>query len=457
MHAATTALSRPLADASESVSEEPKRPLTAEEIEQQRVRDQFLRQFSGDSMFMDSAELAQRNAGGADSGLISVAGDDDDDEGEVGDLHARNMKRAMRRQKQATNAGLEELAAAQAEAEAKKAQALGPEGSVPMGMAKAAALEAAGKAPAKPADVWDELGLMRPEQSTDVDGGAEQAQEEDDDPFAAFGDMALPEPTPAEAPTEAAPSDNMPAVDAAAQHGHDAGAPALQEGSEATGGGRSRGRHTFQPGGGGTAPEAGAAGAVEAAAPAPDTSSPQAQALLDVNAGQTPGFLMGVHFMFAGQWNQALQSFAQAYASCGGLERVQVGQYIAAVGILQGYSMVGDDEACRLSRYAAAMPLLLTDHASFLVHDTVSRNMRAGNYTWAARRLEEFIAVCQAKGQQSVAQGVAGMLQQARAMGAGNRTVATDENTSAFVERINAAEGGEQIYGLCTTLRSGLM
>ena len=58
--------------------------MTAEEIEQQRVRDQFLRQFSGDSMFMDSAELAQRNAGDANSGLISVAGDDEDEEGEVG-------------------------------------------------------------------------------------------------------------------------------------------------------------------------------------------------------------------------------------------------------------------------------------------------------------------------------------------------------------------------------------
>ena len=452
MHAATTALSKPLTDAPGSVAESPKRPLTAEEVEQARVRDEFLRQFSGDSMFMDSAELARRNASDGDSGLISVAGDEED-EGEVGDLHARNMKRAMRRQKQ-TNAGLEELAAAQAEAEAKKAQALGPEGSVPMGMAKKAALEAAGKPPPKEADVWDELGLMRPEQSTDVDGGAEVAQEEDDDPFAAFGDMALPEPVPTEAPSEAAPGDNMPALDPSAQNGHDAGTAAEDEANAGRAG--ARGRHTFQLGGA-RAGQSGPAGAAEAAAPAPDTSTPQAQALLDVNAGQTPGFLMGVHFMFAGQWNQALQSFAQAYASCGGLERVQVGQYIAAVGVLQGYSMVGDDEACRLSRYAAAMPLLLTDHASFLVHDTVSRNMRAGNYTWAARRLEEFISVCQAKGQHSVAQGVAGMLQQARGMGAGNRTIATDENTSAFVERINAAEGGEQIYGLCTTLRSGLM
>lgn len=431
--------------------------MTAEEIEAARVRDEFLEQFEGDSMFMDSAELAQRNAGDEDSGLISVNNDDEDDEGEVGDLHARNMKRAMRRQKQkATEAGIEELAAAEVAAEAKKAQALGPEGSVPMGMARKMALEAAGKPLPQEKDVWDELGLMRPEQSLEGAAGAEEAQEEqDDDPFAAFGDMALPEPTPAEAaPEDMMPGDNMPAVDGAAQNGHDGGMQLD---------GAARGRHTFQSGGAGADqghvadPAGGVMAAPEAAARAPDTSSPQAQALLDVNAGQTPGFLMGVHFMFAAQWNQALQSFAQAYASCGGLERVQVGQYIAAVGILQGYSMVGDDEACRLSRYAAAMPLLLTDHASFLVHDTVSRNMRAGNSTWAVRRLEEFIAVCQAKGQQSVAQGVAGMLQQARAMGAGNRTVATDENTNAFVERINAAQGGEQIYGLCTSLRSGMM
>lgn len=441
---ASGVLSKALPDPGElAEGSEGKPDLTAEEQEQERVRQEFLRQLSGDSLFMDSTELAQRDGGGGDggdSGIISLGGDnDEDDDGDVGDLHARNIKRAQRR----FNVNLKQTGAtATAEEVSAAAQniSLGPPGSVPLGQAKRAAAAARGEDIAPKHDVWADLGLVKPEQSVDMEAAkAEAAAEEDADPFAAFSELALPE---AAVPVAAAADTTAPAAPAPT---------ALDSPADPT----------AEPIAAARAPPAEEALVPQMLADPVTASSPEAppdaaQSTV-VNAGQAPGFLMGVHYMFAGQWQQALQSFAQAYQSCSGLERVQVGQYIAVVGILQAYANVGDMESTRLSRFAAAMPLLLLDHASFLVNDAVTRNMRAGNSTWCAQRLEEFVARCSASGNHAVAQGAAAKLQQVQSSGPGNASVMKDEDTVMFVQRIDAAQGPQEIYGIVSSLRAGLL
>lgn len=420
---------------------EDKPELTVEEQEQERVRQEFLRQLSGDSLFLDSTELAQRDGGGGDgggSGIISIGGDnDDDDDGDVGDLHARNIKRAQRR----FNVNLKQTGStATAEEVSAAAQniSLGPPGSVPLGQAKRAAAAARGEDVAPKQDVWADLGLVKPEQSVDVEAAeADAAAEEDADPFAAFSELALPEAAAlVAAAAEAAPADRAPdALDGLSDPTVEPAAAAPTPAEEAP------------------VPQPQADTATASSAEA----LPEGAQSTAVNAGQAPGFLMGVHYMFAGQWQQALQSFAQAYQACSGLERVQVGQYIAVVGILQAYANVGDTEATRLSRFAAALPLLLLDHASFLVNDAVTRNMRAGNSTWCAQRLEAFVARCSASGNHGVAQGAAVKLQQVQSSGPGNASVMKDEDTAMFVQRIDAAQGPQEIYGVVSSLRAGLL
>lgn len=436
--AATGLLSAPLPDAGEPIERlEDKVELTPEEAEQERVRQEFLRQLSGDSLFLDSTELAQRNGGGDGDGgsdIISIGGDNDDDSEDVGDLHARNIKRAQRR----FNVNLKQTdstATAEEIGMGAKNISLGPPGSVPLGQAMRAAAAARGEDAAAKQDVWAELGLMKPEQTAEEEE-AEAAEAEDADPFAAFSELALPE--------------------AAAPAGGTDGGTAVADDVTS-----SRGDLVAKPTVGTQAPQeevpisqasAGEAATAQAA-PAPADALPGAP----VNAGQAPGFLMGVNCMFRGQWPQALQNFAQAYQACSGMERVQVGQYIAVIGILEAYANVGDAETTRLSRFAAAMPLLLLDHASFLVNDAVMRNMRVGNSTWCAQRLEDFVTRCSASGNHHVAQGAAAKLQEVQSVGPGNSSVMKDEDTTLFVQRIDDAPGPQQIYGIVSSLRAGLL
>ena len=444
--AATGMLSKQLPMLGEEEEGDEKQPeLTPEEEEQERVRQEFLRQFSGDSLFLDSTELANRDGGGDGSGIISVGGDNEDDDDDVGDLHARNIKRAQRR----FNVNLKQTgdtATADDVSAAVKNISLGPPGSVPLGAAKRAAAAARGEDEPTKQDVWADLGLVKPEQSMDVEATEAMAGEaESDDPFAAFSELALPDATvPAAGVSDAAPAAGVQesSADPLAMLATEDKPPAtVPESQEAT-----ASQEDPVP-----------LGPADADKVAPSQAEKDMAARMAVNAGQAPGFLMGVHYMFAGQWQQALQSFAQAHQACSGLERLQVGQYIAVIGILQAYANVGDTEATRLSRFASAMPLLLLDHAAFLINDAVSRNMRAGNSTWCAQRLEEFVAYCIATNNHTVAQGATGRLQQVQSVGPGNSSVMKDENTATFVQRIDSASNPQDIYGIVSSLRAGLL
>jgi hypothetical protein len=164
--------------------------------------------------------------------------------------------------------------------------------------------------------------------------------------------------------------------------------------------------------------------------------------------------------MFSGQWQQALAYFGQAFIACrdaGAVHlRCQVAQYAAAVNILEGYSVVDEKGAAQLSRYAAGLPLLMLDHASFLVHDAISRNLRAGNYTWCAKRLEQFGRQCMGVGRPDLAQNIGMRLQQVLGTGVGDASVTQGESAEGLVRSVDEAVSMQEIVGAVARLRTGM-
>ena len=192
----------------------------------------------------------------------------------------------------------------------------------------------------------------------------------------------------------------------------------------------------------------------------PQEQQPQQQAAPQ-DPAQVPGFPQGVQAMFAGQWQQALAYFGQAFAACRDANaprlRCTVAQYAATVAILEGYAHVDEAGAARLSRFAASMPLLMLDHLSFLVNDAISRNLRAGNYSWCAARLEQLGHYCMAVGRPDLARGVGARLQQVTATGVGDASVATGESAEAVVRAVDEAVSMQDVAAVVARLRAGVL
>jgi hypothetical protein len=179
-----------------------------------------------------------------------------------------------------------------------------------------------------------------------------------------------------------------------------------------------------------------------------------------LEAANVPGFVEGVQAMFSGQWQQALAYFGQAFIACrdaGAAQlRCQVAHYAVAVSILEAYGAVDQAAAARLSRYAAGLPLLMLDHSSFLLNDAISRNLRAGNFTWCAKRLEQFGHHCMAIGRPDLAQGVGMRLQQVVATGVGDASVAPGESAEALARSVEGAISMQEIAGAVSRLKAGM-
>lgn len=449
VHAASRALP---GGASSSVALEPEVPMTAEEKEQAAARANFLAGLAGedsdvlDTLMQGSDGAAARGGIGSPggSGLISLDGADDAD-ADLG-LDEANVRRA------APRATFDPASVA-------TPPALGPSGAMTLAqLQRQQATQAAdGNAGAVTApDVWADLGLDAPDlPQADGEGGIE-----DGDPFAAFGDFALSSPT-APAAAEAA----SPVYDFAASGSPDARAATAQPASSLTAGSLPDGAAPIPQDAGSSAAAGPTSGAHAQHAAAPpqdrrggDVASTARETVGTASAADAlPGFLAGVQAMFGGAWQQALACYAHAFQAAAGELRALVSQYIAAVCILEAFPSSSEAQSCRLSRYLAAMPLLQLDHASFLVHDAVGRNGRAGNYWWAAKRLEAFAAQCMRLGRVDLAQGASSMVQQVLAAGRGNRSVPDGEDPARFLTGVNAAQSVQDVVGVVSSLQAGLL
>lgn len=198
--------------------------------------------------------------------------------------------------------------------------------------------------------------------------------------------------------------------------------------------------------------------ALAAAAP-PPAAAPPAPALLD--ASNVPGFAQGVQAMFAGQWQPAQAYFGQAHSACREAAAwdlgKQVAHYAAAVGILETFAKVDEAAAARLSRYAAALSLLMLDHLSYLVNDAVGRNLRAGNFAWCSGVLQQLGGYAASIGRPEVAQGVAARVQQVEGSGQGNASVPQWEAVGGFLARVENAGSLPEIAGAVASVQAGLL
>jgi hypothetical protein len=427
-----------LEDHTDHLGEPEPAELNQEEEEQHRTRERFLADFKGDSMFLDdlAGEPAapQLRAEDGGSGLISLGGSDD--EGDV-DINEHNLRQGGARNKfkpkgEATPTPV----------------ALGPEGAVPLRQVKlmqagAAELTSAGEL----SDPWADLGLSQPEGPPPAQE-AEASEEvdafaafDDLDPFAGFADL-----TPAAAEPGRLSQEALTAGSSVNPEPQPTDEESMLTSAAA----------------GNPQPSADSAAAAEESVNPPEEQSPQQQlAPGPPDATRVPGFSEGVAAMFAGQWQQAGAYLGQAHGACretgAGQLGCQVAQYAAAVGILESYAHVDEATAARLSRYAAALPLLMLDHISVLVNDAVGRNMRAGNYTWCLRQLQSFGEYCLALGRNDVAQGVAARLQQVQMTGNGNATVAEWESPAGLVSRVDSAASMQEIWAAVASVKAGML
>ena len=488
-------------------------PLTAEDREAAAVRERFLANLDGESMFLDDlageAEAAaaerrrlqrEREKREYGSGLIDVGGSDAD-EADV-DIDEANVRRGSR-------PGGDRAAAGAVEDKDAAPAALGPPGSLPLGQVKKQQQEQAGGGLGDLGDVWGDLGLERPEGAPDpgagdavAAAGAEPVEDafaafEELDPFAGFADLTGGDGSAQEGAGDvmSAGASINPQADAEARAGtggaadksvdaHALDALSGDAASAASAVTAARASSSEQPMREGT-PQSAAQQQQQGAAEQSADSQAQAQAQAqgvgqshDAQAAQQqqqqqqqaaslqhtdptrlPGFAEGVQAMFAGQWQVASTYFGYALSACleGGNAQLRctLAQYAACVGLLEGYAATDERGAARLSRYAASLPMLLLDHLSFLVNDAVSRNERAGNYDWCRNILQWLGETFVASGRPDYAQGAHARRQQI--YGYGNATVGQSESAAAVVARLDAASAMREIGGVVAQIKAGTL
>lgn len=96
----------------------------------------------------------------------------------------------------------------------------------------------------------------------------------------------------------------------------------------------------------------------------------------------------------------------------------------------------------RLSRYAAGLPLVEFEHASFLVNDAVRRNASAGNLLWPLTRMISFVHQAGNLGRHDVAANAQTMVDMMKAQGGvkpQDATVPPGEDIPAFVRAVDSA------------------